>query len=203
MLDHYVVVKKIGKNKVTVLDPDVTRGKQKLKQKLKRSDFLKIWTGYVLFFAPGADFKPGEKQQHNLLKFLPLVLPHKRTLLVISLASVLLIVFGIVMANFYRYIMDEVIVARATTTLTLFSIGAIFIVLTQVIVEKIRGVLVNHFSFKIGLQLNFSYISHIFKLPLSFFDARKTGDILTRLSDIATIRALFPARLCLCYSIAY
>jgi len=183
-LNHYVVVKKISKKKITVWDPDFTRGKRKL----SRADFLKLWTGYALFLSPGTDFKAGKHSKNDLLKFLPLVLPHKRTLLAASLASALLIVFGVVMANFYRYIMDEVIAARAAFTLTAFSIGAIVVVLTQTIVEVVRSVLVNHFSFKVGLQLDFSYVSHILKLPLSFFDLRKTGDIITRLGDIATIR---------------
>jgi len=130
----------------------------------------------------------GSSGKHNLIKFLPLVIPHKKILLVVCLSSALLIVLGIIIANYYRYIMDEVIVARAAFTLTAFSIGAIIVILTQSILEALRSVLINHFSFKAGLQLNFSYITHIFKLPLSFFDTRKTGEIITRLSDITKIR---------------
>ena len=183
-LDHYVVVKEISPQKITIWDPDISRGKQKL----KRADFLKLWTGYALFLSPGTDFKPENANKINILKFLPLIFPHKKTLLMASLSSAVLIAFGILMANFYRYIMDEVIVARATFTLTAFSIGAILLILTQTIMEGMRSMLINYFSFKIGLQLKFSYISHIFKLPLSFFDTRKTGDIITRLGDISTIR---------------
>jgi len=184
LLDHYVVVRKISRTKVFIWDPDITRGKHEI----SRSDFLKLWTGYVLFLSPGTNFKAEKKQQNNLLKFLPLVSPHKKSLLIVSLSSALLIVFGIVLANYYRYVMDEVIAARAAFTLTAFSIGAILVVLTQSILEALRSVLINHFSFKAGLQLNFSYISHIFKLPISFFDTRKTGDIITRLNDIVRIR---------------
>ncbi len=54
ILDHYVVVKNITKQNVEIWDPDSTRGKYTL----KRQDFLKIWTGYVVFLSPGAKFKP-------------------------------------------------------------------------------------------------------------------------------------------------
>jgi len=182
--DHYVVVKKISQKKVTVWDPDITKGKHSM----MRSDFLKQWTGYVLFLSPGANFKTEKKQKSSLLKFLPLVSPHKKSLLVVSLASALLIVLGIIIANYFRYVMDEVIVARAAFTLTAFSIGAIIVIVTQSILEGLRRVLINHFSFKAGLQLNFSYIAHILKLPLSFFDVRKSGDIITRLGDVSKIR---------------
>ncbi|MCL2411597.1 MAG: cysteine peptidase family C39 domain-containing protein, partial [Treponema sp.] len=81
-IDHFVVVKEISKDKVTVWDPDFTRGKQKI----KRSRFLEMWTGYVLFLSPSVDFKISDKQKNNLLKFLPLLFPHKKTLIVVSLA---------------------------------------------------------------------------------------------------------------------
>ncbi|MCL2191991.1 MAG: cysteine peptidase family C39 domain-containing protein, partial [Treponema sp.] len=119
-LDHFVVIKEITEKNVTVWDPDITRGKRRI----PRADFLKLWTGYTLFLSPSTDFKAGKHSKNDLLKFLPLLLPHKKSLLLVSLASLLLIAFGIVTANFYRYIMDEVIAARAAFTLAAFSIGA-------------------------------------------------------------------------------
>ncbi len=154
LLDHYVVVKKITKQQVEIWDPDLSRGKYRL----KRQDFLKIWTGYVVFLTPSTEFKPEKERKNNLIKFLPLVLPHRKNLIIVSLSSVLLIVFGVVTSNYYKYIMDEVIISKAVFTLTAFSIGAILITLTQSILESLRSILINHFSFKTESQLNFSYI---------------------------------------------
>jgi len=186
VLDHYVVITQITPHKITIWDPDATRGKHTL----KRSDFLKIWTGYVLFLTPNTHFTTGNNKRNNIFKFLPLVLPHKKNLLIVSLSSAILIVFGIVTSNYYKYIMDEVIVSKAVFTLTAFSIGAILITLTQSILEGLRSILINYFSFKADLQLNFSYITHIFKLPLSFFDSRKTGEVISRVNDILKIREM-------------
>jgi ATP-binding cassette subfamily B protein len=186
VLDHYVVVKEITKQNIEIWDPDLTR--KKFIQ--KREDFLKIWTGYVVFLSPSEKFKPEKERKNNLLKFLPLAIPHKKNLLIVSLSSVLLIIFGIVTSNYYKYVMDEVIVSKAAFTLTAFSIGAILITLTQSILESLRSVLINHFAFKSDLQLTFSYITHIFKLKLSFFDSRKTGEIISRVNDIAKIRGM-------------
>jgi ATP-binding cassette subfamily B protein len=38
--------------------------------------------------------------------------------------------------------------------------------------------------------LDTSDIAHIFKLPLSFFDSRKTGEILSRIADISKIQEM-------------
>jgi ABC-type bacteriocin/lantibiotic exporter with double-glycine peptidase domain len=44
------------------------------------------------------------------------------------------------------------------------------------------------FSMKVDLSISLGYLSHLFKLPLSFFDSRKVGEILSRLSDTVRIR---------------
>ncbi len=186
VLDHYVVVVKITKKKVMIWDPDISRKKHAI----SRSDFLKIWTGYVLFLAPGTGFSAEKSQKSILFKFLPLALPHRKDLIVVCLASAILIVFGILVSYYYKYITDEVIIAKAAFTLTAFSIGAVLVTLSQSIIEGLRGILINHFSFKTGLRLDFSYITHIFKLPLAFFDSRKTGEIISRLKDTARIREM-------------
>jgi ATP-binding cassette subfamily B protein len=185
-LDHYVVIVKITAGRVFIWDPDPSRGKYSL----SRTDFLKIWTGYILFLAPGKSFKPGKNTRISLFKFYPLVVPHTKLLAVVCLASMLLILFGIVTSYYYKYIIDEVIISKASFTLAAFSLGMILLLIFQVIVEVLRGILINYFSFKVNLQLNFSYITHVFKLPISFFDTRKTGDILSRLTDIAKIQEM-------------
>jgi ATP-binding cassette subfamily B protein len=140
--------------------------------------------------SPGVRFVPEKGQKKTPLKFLPLLFPHKKDLIIISLASALLIVLGIVTSYYYKYIAGEVIISKAAFTLTAFSIGAITVTITQSIIESLRGIIINYFAFKTDLQLNISYITHILKLPLSFFDFRKTGDILSRLTDVSKIREM-------------
>jgi ATP-binding cassette subfamily B protein len=182
--DHYIVIKKINKQWVSAWDPDPLKGKYRV----SRADFLKIWTGYVLFLSPGDSYKPKNERRSAFFKFLPLLLPHKKELVITCLSSALLIVFGILISYYYKYIVDEVIIAKAAFTLMAFSLGALFITLFQSAVEALRGILINYVAHKAGLQLGFSYIMHILKLPLSFFDSRKTGEIVSRLTDIAIIR---------------
>jgi ATP-binding cassette subfamily B protein len=184
LFDHYAVIKKIDTQWVTLWDPDPLKGKCRI----SREDFLKIWTGYVLFLSPGAGYTPRRERRGAFFKFFPLLLPHKKELIITCLSSALLIVFGIFISYYYKYIVDEVIIAKAAFTLTAFSIGSLFISLFQSIVEALRSILINYVAHKAGLQLSFSYIIHILKLPLSFFDTRKTGEIVSRLTDISIIR---------------
>ena len=183
-VDHYVVVKKITKRKIEIWDPDPLYKKQKLSYE----KFFEWWTGYAIFLEPDVDFKKSDKKENLLLKFIPVFLPHKKILAFSFLCSVLLLVFGIITSFYYKYIFDEVIYSKAAFSLHTLSLGVMIVTVIQSLVACVRSILLSHFSFKTDLQLNFSYLSHIFNLPLSFFESRKSGEILSRLGDLDKIK---------------
>lgn len=192
-VDHFVVVKKIYKNKVEIWDPNPTVKKNKI----PLSTFLNNWTGYALFVKPSVDllssFNKNESfnsrnSRYLLLNFLPVILPHKKIIIFSLLSSLLLIFLGIAVSFYYKYIFDEVIFAKANFSLMSLSIGVIFITFLQSVIGSIRSVLLAHFSYKSDLHLNLSYLSHIIKLPLTFFESRKIGEILSRLDDLGKVK---------------
>jgi ATP-binding cassette subfamily B protein len=182
--DHFVVIKKITSKKVVIWDPNPAENRHSV----DRANFLNIWTGYVLFLHPDTHFAPKKEKANILFKYAPLLFPYKKTLILVCIASVLLIFLGIITSFFYKYIVDEVLVTKAAFTLASLSIGVLLIVVFQTIIESMRTLLINHFVYKSDLQLDFSYITHVFKLPVSFFDSMRTGEILSRLTDISNIR---------------
>lgn len=181
---HYVVIVKITKTDIYVWDPDPT----KKKYKLSHDEFCKIWTGYVLFVNPGNDFKPEKGSGAILFRFLPLLHPHVGTLSLAGVISVLLICFGIIGSFYFRYVIDEVLFSNARITLMTISICMLCIAVFQAVLGALRNILLNHFAFQADLTLIFSYFTHILRLPLSFFDSRKTGEILSRFEDAQKIR---------------
>jgi ATP-binding cassette subfamily B protein len=180
---HFVVVVKIGNNGIRVLDP----GDGKLHY--TREEFLARWTGYCVFMSPSEEFKPDSSHRKNLWRFLPLLRPHGKSLVLAGLASLLLIAFGILGSFYYRYLIDEVIFSKAEFTLAALSIGMLLLVLFKALLGAIRSMILNHFSIKADLRLIYSYLSHVLRLPLSFFDSRKTGEILSRFGDAQNVRS--------------
>ena len=183
-VDHYVVVKKIDKKIIEIWDPDPLYKKQKISYK----KFFESWTGYAIFFEPAVDFKKSERNDNLLLKFIPVFMPHTKTLAFSFIASVLLLAFGIISSFYYKYIFDEVIYSKAAFSLHTLTAGILLVTIIQSVVGTVRRILLSHFSFKTDLQLNFSYLAHIFSLPLSFFESRKSGEVLSRLGDLDKIK---------------
>lgn len=182
--NHYVVIRKIFNNQILIFDPD--KGK-KIKL-VTYEKFFKYWTGYAIFCEPDVGFKKSDKKENLLFKFIPVFLPHKKLLAFSFLSSILLLAFGIITSFYYKYIFDEVVYSKAAFSLHTLSLGVMLVTVIQSVVGCVRSILLSHFSFKTDLQLNFSYLSHIFNLPLSFFESRKSGEILSRLGDLDKIK---------------
>ena len=182
--NHYVVVRKIFKNKILIFDPDKGKGKQFISY----PQFFSQWSGYAIFLEPDVSFKKTENKDNLLLKFLPVFMPHKKILAFSFLSSILLLAFGIIVSFYYKYVFDEVIYSKSAFSLHTLSAGVLLVTIVQCIVGTVRSILLSHFSYKTDLQLNFSYLSHILNLPLSFFESRKSGEILSRLGDLGKIK---------------
>lgn len=184
MLMHYVVVAGIHGKKLDVWDPDEGTGRRTV----STASFAERWTGYVVFLAPGRTFKPEKGEGSLLFRFLPVMKPYKGILFMACLASLFLILFGILSTLYTRYIIDEIIFSQAKLTLATLSTGMLAVAIIQAVTGAVRKILLTHFAYKIDLSLVFSYFSHVFHLPLSFFDSRKTGEILSRMQDIGKIQ---------------
>ena len=182
-LFHFVVIKKIGKDKITVFDPIGE------KKKITFKEFSGIWTGYTVFLNPSNNFKIKGNTKGFLERFLPLLKPYTHEIIQVITASFLLTLFGIVSSLYFRYIIDDAVYSRSFTSLTTLSIGVLLLTLFSAILSAVRTHIILFFSLKMDYHLLFSYFKHIFSLPVKFFDTRKTGEILSRINDAQKVRS--------------
>ena len=120
---------------------------------------------------------------------MPIILRHKKLLVYSIISSLVILIIGLGSSFFQKYLYDEVLFTNATFSLNTVFIGMLLLKITTIILEALRSIIVRHFSYKTDLQLNFSFIQHLLRLPVSFFESRKTGEILSRLSDLSEVRS--------------
>ena len=183
-LSHFVVVYKIGKDKLIIGDP----GKDNT-EKQDISDFLKRFTGALLILRPTTEFQTGKIEgESTYRRFIRLLVPQKKLFIFAILASLMMTVLGIVSSLFNKIIMDEVLPygleKLLLSSLIIFSVVAF----TQTLIEFLRSWIMLYLSQRIDIPLMLGYFRHIYSLPMRFFATRKTGDIITRFSDAFTIK---------------
>lgn len=141
-----------------------------------------------MFFSKGVDFIMSSDKKFSVWTFVTSLFQHKRLLIYALFCSIIILLLGLVYSLGTKYLYDEVIFSRLTQTLNVLILGLLTVSLFSTALDTVRSIIVRHFSFKSELQLNFSFIRHIFSLPISFFESRKIGEILSRLGDLTQVR---------------
>ncbi|MBW4630409.1 MAG: peptidase domain-containing ABC transporter [Iphinoe sp. HA4291-MV1] len=174
---HYIVVYEVTRKHVVVADP------AKGQLTLSYTEFKAGWTGYTLLLQPTALLKEAEEASIPFWQFLELVKPHWLVLLEVFVASVLIQIFGLITPLFTQVLLDKVVVQRSSLTLNAVGLGLLIFSLFRVAMSGLRQYLLSHTANKIDLALIIGFISHTFQLPLSFFESRFVGDIISRVQE--------------------
>lgn len=179
---HYVVVHKITKKQVIVADP----AKGIVKQ--TPEEFFKMWTGVLILLIPSQEFERGDHTTGTFTRFLKLLFPQKRLLIGVFIISLLFTLLGILGAFYFKFLLDEILPYQLHTTLTWISIGVIALMIFKILLSTFRSYLLLLLSQKLDINLIMGYYRHVVRLPMNFFDTRKTGEVLSRLMDASKVR---------------
>jgi len=180
--EHYVVIFKIKKDNVIIGDPASGL------LKIPISEFKKEWSGVFFVLTPQEKFKLNKDSGSILTRFFYLLKPHKKIVGEVLTASILLSFLGIIVAFYFRFLVDEVLYSGTKITLNLVSLGYLVVIIFQTLLNISRNQLMLHMSSKMEAALSFEYFDHVLHLPMDFFTTRKTGEVLSRIHDVNTIR---------------
>ena len=174
---HYIVVYEITKKQVIVADPAIGQ------RQLTIKEFLAGWTGYALLLQPTTSLKKTQEANTPFWQLFDLVKPHFQVLLEVFIASVLIQVFGLITPLFTQLLLDRVIVQGSILTLNTVGFGLLIFGLFRVAINGLRQYLLDHTANRISVALMVGFIKHTFSLPLSFFESRYVGDIVSRVQE--------------------
>lgn len=174
---HFIVLWEVLKKQVIVGDPAIGQ------LTLSRADFVSKWTGFALLLEPTVQLRKVENEQTSLWRFFELVKPHWFVLLEVFLASLFIQIFGLITPIFTQLILDRVIVQGSTTTLLAMGLGLVIFGIFRVAITGLRTYLLDHTANRIDLALITGFINHTLSLPLSYFESRYVGDIISRVGE--------------------
>ncbi|MRJ11614.1 peptidase domain-containing ABC transporter [Ornithobacterium rhinotracheale] len=183
-LQHFVVIYKVKKDKVTVMDPGY--GKM-MDYSIK--DFSEIWTGVLILLEPNEYFEQKDEKTSIYSRFWYLVKPHKSILIQALIGSIIYTALGLSTSIYIEKITDYVLIDGNRRLLNLLSIGMVIILIFQIFINSMQSVLVLQTGQKIDKHLILGYYKHLLKLPQRFFDTMKVGEIISRVNDAVKIRA--------------
>ena len=180
---HYIVVYGVSSSQVWVADPALGF------RKLSVEEFERGWRGTCLTFMPRQDVAQVTASHSPWVRFARYLLPYKRILLHLFLATFVIQMLGIVPPMIIQNILDGVVVHQNVNLLHLLIMGLIVSNVFTQLTSTIRAALANFMVRKLDFTMMSQFFRHTLSLPYSFFAKRKTGDIFARFQENQTIRA--------------
>ena len=180
---HYVVIYKIHKGKISVMNP--AYGKI---ETYTTEEFAKIWTGVLILLEPNEYFEQRNEKTGLYQRFYQLIQPHKSILLQALVGAIFYTLLGLSTSIYIQKITDYVLVDGNRRLLNLLSVIMIVLLLFQIFLGVMKSVLTLQTGQKIDKHLILGYYKHLLKLPQRFFDTMRVGEIISRVNDAVKIR---------------
>ncbi|MDT3485428.1 peptidase domain-containing ABC transporter [Stenotrophomonas maltophilia] len=182
-LNHFVVISKVGRSGVTVLDPAFG------KRKLSLEEVSRHFTGIALELHPTTGFRVSPRPPAiSLAQLTGKIQGLWQALGLLLLLSIALQLFVLIAPFFMQWTVDQVLVAYDRDLLTVLGIGFALALLLQVCIGQIRGRAVIYLSSRLNLQWTGNVFQHLQRLPLDFFEKRHLGDVTSRMGSVQAIQ---------------
>jgi subfamily B ATP-binding cassette protein HlyB/CyaB len=156
--------------------------------KLPSLELTKFWDGNAILFSPRKSSLFGKLRKFNLGWFVPSLIKYRTIFYKVLLASFIIQLFGLITPLFFQVVMDKVLVHTALTTLNVLAIGFVASSIAEVILNATRNYIFSHTTTRIDVELGARLFEHLIYLPLSWFEARQTGQSVARVRELDTLR---------------
>ena len=179
---HFIIIEKKKRNVLHIIDP------AKGKSKVTLSTFYKKWTGILMLVQNNPSYGFYDDIPNKSQVFINILKSNKLTITNIFLLSIIINLLGIAGAFYFKYLIDTIIPSRILENLHIISIALLFLYILNAFISLIRYQASLNLSLKIDMNLMKDYYYHVLNLPIKFYETRKSGEILSRFSDLSKIR---------------
>lgn len=184
-LNHFVVLEKVGAQRVMILDPAVGR------RSLKLDEVSRCFTGVALELSPSGTFQPAQKKPRLRVRELTgRIIGLKRALVNILMLALALEVVALLSPQVTQWVVDHALVSADYDLLLLAVIGGCLLLVIDFALRMARGWMGLRLNQQLTLQWTSNFFHHLLRLPWSFFEKRHLGDITARFQSLAAIRAV-------------
>jgi len=193
--NHFVVLYKIRKNKYYISDPALGL------VSYNRTEFIRSWAsnakleGIALTLEPSAIFfktsleefdKKGALNISNIIKY---ILPFKKLFFQLFI--------GLWISTILQFILPFLAKSVVDTGINTANLHFVYIILTaqlallagRMVVDFVRSWIMLHISTRVNISILTDFLIKLTRLPVSYFDSKKTGDILQRMNDHSRIES--------------
>lgn len=172
-LNHFVVIYKVTKKAVWLMDP--AHGKTKM----SKQDFLTIWDNIIILLTPITNIIHYENNLNIPTLLFELLKKNKKLFKSICIINIVLMFFTIINSFYFQIGLSFIQNGQEENYLKWAVFLFLDIVLFKIIFDYMKNVYLNYLNKNIDIDIFTSFLEHIFHLPLKFIQNRTTGEIIS------------------------
>src|SRR3954469_2086786 len=140
--------------------------------------------GHFMMFGPRGD-QPGKKPSLTMYRrLLRFVAPYRMNLVVSAVLLVISTALGLVWPQVVQRVVDGL---NDPGLLDLLIAGLVVVLLVRAVIDGVRQYVMAYTGERVIFDLRMAIVRHLQSLSLSFFNARKTGDLMSHVTGDATV----------------
>lgn len=182
--EHFVVLEKVSKQNVTIVDPAFGR------RRMSFEELKENFSNIVLTVKSTEEFKPKKKQENSWIKVLQNLKEKKVLFAKIAMLSMLTYLISISIPMVVQYLIDEIALKNKPDMLMNYGFIIIGIIFFFGALSYIRGDSVIKLQIFLDNCLMGGTFKKLLRLPYKYFEVRSNGDLLFRLNSLHILRDL-------------
>ena len=182
-LNHFVVLRSADARGAVVHDPAFGV------RRLTHEEVSKHFTGIALELSPTTEFTAADDRRPVRLRdLMGPVSGLRRSLAQVFALALALQAIALVAPFYVQWAVDGAVVSADRDLLTVLGLGFLLLALVQVSLTALRSWVVIYLGTTLNLQWLANVFSHLLKLPVSWFEKRHLGDVVSRFGAVSNIQ---------------
>lgn len=185
--NHWIVLYGQKRKQYVIADPSVGI------RYLSRKELVEGWgNGVMLLLMPDDSrfYQQPEDQLGGFGRFLQRALPYRGILAQAIAINIAIGLLSLASPLMMQLLTDDVLVRGDTQLLTTVAIGVVTMSLISSAIGLVQSHLIGHFGQRLQLGLILEYGRKLLHLPLSYFEGRRSGEVVSRIADVDAINEL-------------
>lgn len=188
-LTHFVVLVRVKRNRMGLVRSAIIHDPALGRRELSLEEFSKHFTGVAVEMTPSVSFeRKTEKPRIKLTTLMGRTVGLRRSLFQIFLLAIALEVFSLVSPLFMQWVVDDAILSADHGLLNILAVSFALLLVVQTAIKSVRSWVVLYMSTHLGMQWVANVFAHLLALPITFFEKRHLGDVISRFGSVTSIQ---------------
>lgn len=182
--DHWVVLDEVRPERAHLADP------ASASRWVSRQDFVKEWTGYAASVTPTDKLAEAPVDKVDFSWLTPMIRPYSGPLALVGVLALVAAFLQMLVPLVIGTVIDDVVPHHDYSRLYLYLGALLAMQVGALAASMVKARLLTRVSVRIDAATLDHLVGRMLRLPLRYFESRRTGDIEGRLDSMQQVREL-------------